>query len=280
MSKPQALTAPGGVSLKRRAPEAPRPLNRQPGLRSNPRRVSRTIFDLYARGLGFRKIAHVLNERHAPAPKPRRTATVGCAELAQLDVVDGTRTLTAKAIEAAGARNLQSITDPLSHQTGFTYDAQGQPLTITTPAGTIQLTYDQGDLATITDPLGKITTRFTDPGGRLISVTSPMGRRTRYEWDPLNQLTKITDPLGGTTQLTYDPNGNLTGVRDARNNLTQYAPDSMDRVLTRTDALGNQSRVLAYDQNGNPTQVRDRKSQATQLLARRRAVLGLFVTPR
>src|SRR5262249_56546737 len=78
------------------------------------------------------------------------------------------------------------------------------------------------------------------------------------------QLTKITDPLGGTTQLTYDANGNLSGVRDARNNLTQYALDNMDRVLTRTDALGNQSRVLTYDPHGNPTQVRDRKSQVTQ----------------
>src|SRR5262249_47423013 len=102
--------------------------------------------------------------------------------------------------EASGARNLQSISDPLSHQTTFTYNAQGQPLTITTPAGTTQFSYDQGDLATITDPLGKVAARFTDPGGRLISVTSPLGRRTRYEWDPLNQLTKITDPLGGTTQ--------------------------------------------------------------------------------
>jgi YD repeat-containing protein len=61
--------------------------------------------------------------------------------------------------EASGARNLQSIRDPLAHQTSFTYDPQGQPLTIATPAGTMQLGYALGDLATITDPLGKTTTR-------------------------------------------------------------------------------------------------------------------------
>src|SRR5215467_6035797 len=156
--------------------------------------------------------------------------------------------------EASGARNLESITDPLGHRTSFTHDAQGQPLTVTTPAGTTQLSYDQGDLATITDPLGKVTTRFTDPAGRLISVRSPLGHRTRYEWDPLNAV----------TQLTYDPNGNPTGVRDARNNLTQYTADSMDRALSRTDALLHTASVLLYDENGNPRQVRDRKGQVTQ----------------
>ena len=166
--------------------------------------------------------------------------------------------------EASGARNLESIIDPLGHRTSFTYDAQGQPLTVTTPAGTTQLSYDQGDLASITDSLGKVTTRFTDPGGRLISVTSPLGHRTRYEWDPLNQLTKIIDPMNGATQLTYDPNGNLTGVRDARNNLTQYAADPMDRALSRTDALLHTASVLLYDENGNPRQMRDRKGQVTQ----------------
>ena len=166
--------------------------------------------------------------------------------------------------EASGARNLESITDPLGHRTSFTHDAQGQPLTVTTPAGTMQLSYDQGDLATITDSLGKVTTRFTDPGGRLISVTSPLGHRTRYEWDPLNQVTKIIDPMNAVTQLTYDRNGNLTGVRDARGNLTQFTADSMDRALSRADALLHTASVLLYDENGNPRQVRDRKGQVTQ----------------
>jgi len=80
----------------------------------------------------------------------------------------------------------------------------------------------------------------------------------------LNQLTKTIDPLNGATQLTYDANGNLTGVRDAKNNLTQFAPNNMDRPLSRTDALGQTASGLLYDLNGNPQQVRDRKSQVTQ----------------
>ena len=124
----------------------------------------------------------------------------------------------------------------------------------------------KGDLATITDPLGKVTTRFTDPGGRLISVTSPLGHRTRYEWNPLNQLTKTIDPLNGATQLTYDPNGNLTGVRDAKNNLIQFVSDSMDRSLRRTDALGHTANVLLHDENGNPGRCATARGQVTQTI--------------
>jgi YD repeat-containing protein len=53
-------------------------------------------------------------------------------------------------------------------------------------------------------------------------------------------------------------------VCDAKNNLTQFAPNTMDRPLSRSDALGNTASVLLYDLNGNPQQVRDRKSQVTQ----------------
>ncbi len=39
--------------------------------------VIQDIFAMATRGWGYRRIAHELNDRHAPAPKPRRTTTVG-----------------------------------------------------------------------------------------------------------------------------------------------------------------------------------------------------------
>lgn len=75
------------------------------------------------------------------------------------------------------------MTDPLSHATTLTYSAAGQPLTITTPAGTTTPTYGEGDLLTVVDPTAKTTTRFTDILGRPISVTNPLGQRTRLIWD-------------------------------------------------------------------------------------------------
>ncbi|MBI1728961.1 MAG: Ig-like domain-containing protein [Candidatus Rokubacteria bacterium] len=164
-----------------------------------------------------------------------------------------------------GVGNLTTITDPLNQTTTLTYTASGQPLTITTPAGTTRLGYDRGDVATITDAVGNTTTRFTDDGGRLTSLTTALGQRTRFEYDALNQLRKVTDPLGGQTQLTCDPNGNLLGLTDARGGTTSYAYNSMDRVTTRTDPL-LRPESYGYDGNGNPTALTDRKGQQANRL--------------
>ena len=42
--------------------------------------------------------------------------------------------------------SLTTLTDATNRQVTFTYNGQGQPLTITTPAGTTTLTYVFGDL--------------------------------------------------------------------------------------------------------------------------------------
>jgi RHS repeat-associated protein len=125
----------------------------------------------------------------------------------------------------------------------------------------VTLAYEQGDLTTVTDPLGNVTTRFTDAVGRLVAVTNPRGQRTRYAYDALNQVTAITDALGALTQFSYDGNGNLTSLTDARSHATTYAYNSMDRVTSRTDPL-SRSESYGYDNNGNPTAFTDRKSQA------------------
>ena len=159
---------------------------------------------------------------------------------------------------------LTSITDSLSHVTTLTSNAAGQPLTITTPAGTTALTWQDTALATLTDPLSQTTTRFSDALDRPISVITPLGQRTRLAYDVLNRLTQANDPRGGTTQFAYDPNGNLLSVTDARSKATTYAYDDMDRVTTRTDPL-SRAESYTYDANGNLASVTDRKSQTTSL---------------
>jgi YD repeat-containing protein len=124
--------------------------------------------------------------------------------------------------------DVTTITDSLTHEATFTYNPAGQPITVTTPAGTTSFTYDVGDVASITNPLGRVTTRFSDAVGRLLRVTNPLGHRTTYEYDALNATTKIIDALGGETTFTYDGNRNLLTLTDARNNdyvyLQQHGP--------------------------------------------------------
>ncbi len=56
----------------------------------------------------------------------------------------------------------------MAHETRLTYDGDGQPLTVSDALGnTVRLTYDFGNVAIITDPLGRTVQRYaTGRGGR------------------------------------------------------------------------------------------------------------------
>ena len=179
---------------------------------------------------------------------------------------------------------ITSVTDPLGNPTTFAYDAQGrltritnaleeaiavtpsptgQPVAIADALGnTTQFAYIAGDLVSITDPLGNVTTRTLDSAGRLRTLTNPLGQRTSYEYNSFNQVTRITDALNGLTRVTYDANRNLTSVTDARDKVTEYAYDNMDRVASRKDPLGR-TESSTYDLNGNLASSTDRKGQVS-----------------
>ena len=185
-------------------------------------------------------------------------------------------------------RDLDTITDPLSHVTDFDYDADGcldkitdgalrattfdcngaGQITSVTDAlsKTTTLAYAHGDLKTVTDAVGRGTSRFTDAGGRVTAVTDPLNYVTRYTYDNLNQLTKITDAAGKDIAFEYDADGNLRFVRDQRGaseSTTQFTYNDQNLVQSRVDPLGR-SESFTYDDNGNLTFWTDRKSQVTE----------------
>jgi RHS repeat-associated protein len=177
-------------------------------------------------------------------------------------VTDPLNHTTTYGYNAKGA--LTSVTDALNHQTSFAVNGAGQPTQITDALGhQTSLGYLLGDLVSVTNAAGNVTTGFVDNGGRLGSVTNALGNRTTYLYDGLNELTKATDAKSGVTNLVYDGNGNLTSLSDALTHATTYTYDSMDRLATRKDALLHQE-SYAYDGNGNLSLFTDRKSQKTR----------------
>ena len=159
--------------------------------------------------------------------------------------------------------NLTSVKDALNRMWTFTYNNAGQLRTAKDPLDhTWTSGYSLGDLSSVTDPLGRTTSRFVDSAGRVVMVTDPLGHQVRRDYDDRNQLTKVTDPLGKTTQFGYDPAGNLNTVTDGRGNVTTYGYDEMDRITSRQDALLN-TESLAYDPNSNLVTFTDRKGQVT-----------------
>lgn len=158
---------------------------------------------------------------------------------------------------------LVEIVDPLGNKQGFAYNGAGQPVSVTNGAGeTTALAYDFGDLATVTDPLGRTVQYFTDSLGRPITITDPAGLQSKRDYDTNDRVVQATDPMGGVTNLAYDANGNMLSVTDPKGGHHQFIYDAKNRLATRVDPL-LASEAFAYDGNDNLVTFTDRKNQAT-----------------
>jgi RHS repeat-associated protein len=153
-----------------------------------------------------------------------------------------------------------------SQSTGFTYDANGNLLTVTDPlARRSTNAYDAlNRLLQVTDAAGGVTRYAYDAGGNLAQVTDPRDVATRYTHDGLGNPTQQVSPDTGTTTSTYDAAGNLVTRTDARGVTATYTYDALRRV-TRIVYGGagaaSETHAFAYDTGANAkgrlTQVAD-----------------------
>jgi RHS repeat-associated protein len=113
---------------------------------------------------------------------------------------------------------IDTITNAVGQVTTFnTYNAYGQPLTIT-------------------DPNGILTTLTYDARERLTS--SQVGTETTtYSYWPIGLVKLVTLPDSSTIQLTYDGAHRLTTITDGNGNYISYT----------LDALGNRTAESSYD---------------------------------
>lgn len=160
--------------------------------------------------------------------------------------------------------------------TEYVYDAVGNQTQVIDTFGRITLNeYDNaGRLVKTTenhDPArpandqneyNLITTYGYDVNGNLTSVTDPLGRTTNHTYDELNRLTSTTDPLGNTTTTTYNPDGTVASTTDALGNTTSFTYDNLKRVVTTTDPVGNATST-SYDAAGNVASTTDANGNTT-----------------
>ena len=123
-----------------------------------------------------------------------------------------------------------------------------------------QYGYDnQGNLTTVTDPLGKITTNEYDALSRLKKMIDPaasgsgQGGNTQYAYDGLDQLTQVTDPRALTTTYTLDGLGNLTQQVSPDTGTNASGADAAGNLTSTTDARGVTA-ALTYDALSRLTQ--------------------------
>ena len=154
--------------------------------------------------------------------------------------------------------------------TAYTYDQDGNVVTMTDPGGGIETVY-------VTDALNRITqttilamTQAPSDGinadhvilkttydllGNVTSQTDQHNNTTFFSYDGLYRLVVTQLPVAGlngpaVARIAYDSVGNKVLQTDNNGKPTTYSYDADNRLLVTTDALGNKV-LYQYDANGN-----------------------------
>jgi YD repeat-containing protein len=146
--------------------------------------------------------------------------------------------------------NVLSKTNGQGQTTSYTYDAAGNPLTVTNALGTTTYTYNGfGQVLSATDSLGLLVTNTYDVKGNLLTTKDALNNETTIAWDSRGLLQSVTDARSKVTSFTYNTNGNLTQKTDAANSVAAFTYDARSRLATVTDPLNN-IKSFEYDAAG------------------------------
>ncbi|WP_089725806.1 RHS repeat-associated core domain-containing protein [Candidatus Thiosymbion oneisti] len=155
------------------------------------------------------------------------------------------------------------IIDSNGDQQTYTYDKLGNRTGTERKDSTNQifyretLVYDELSQAIqIVAGMGQTTHLDYDSNGNLTTVTDPLGQTTSRAYDALDRIAQLTDAATGITHYAYDRVGNLTGVTDPRGLITGYGYDNLDRQ-DRLDSPDTGITGTEYDANGNLTKRTD-----------------------
>jgi RHS repeat-associated protein len=162
----------------------------------------------------------------------------------------------------------------LSAVTRTTYGPQGEVLTVSDPLGnTTSNTYDdKGNLLVTYSPEGVGSSFAYNSRGLVTQVTRGQAT-TAMDYDPVSHLTSQTTPTGVQTTFSYDANGNPQGSSftwvnpnppyDQHTPTTDVTYDANDRAVHSHDTRGKLSQT-AYDRFGRAVQTIDARGAVSR----------------
>lgn len=181
-----------------------------------------------------------------------------------------------------------SVTDPLGDQATNAYNTVGWVASRVSPKGNVSgcncaaqyTTTDSyvdpqtgvvdefGDVRTVTDPLGHVTTRSYDAERNLVGATDPDGHTTQYRYDLANERTDTIRADGSDLHTDYFPDGTVQDQVDAAGNTTTYAYDALGRETSQitpvtTACPSGCTTTYTYDGAGNRLTMVDPLMQTT-----------------
>ena len=177
------------------------------------------------------------------------------------------------------SRTVTDTATSTSRTWSYTYNSYGQVLTANGPRTDVSdvttytyyicnTGYQCGQIATVTNALGQVTTYNTyNIAGQPLTITDPNGVLTMLTYDLRQRL--ISRSVGGeTTGFEYWLTGLLKKVTLPDGSFVNYGYDNAHRLTSLTDSEGN-SIVYTLDAGGNRTQ--EQAFDATNNLARTRS---------
>ena len=159
---------------------------------------------------------------------------------------------------------VQTVSDAAGNVTTYnTYNAHGQPLTISDPNGVVTTLVYDSRLRLTSRQVGTETTTFSYwPTGLLKQVTLPDTSYILYSYDAAHRLTQVSDGLGNAIDYTLDAMGNRTAenVYDPSNALHRTHSrvfNSLSQLYQDVNAAGTAAvtTTFGFDNNGNQTSV-------------------------
>ena len=155
---------------------------------------------------------------------------------------------------------LTSQADRNGNANTYRYNSDGTTASVTDSQGRVtQFSYQNGQLATITDPTGTTAGSYHyNAEGQIDAFTDRNGFTVKYGYDSAQNLASLTDPAGGTYTFGYDSSSRLTALTlptpDGTGDTTTYAYG--DQQTTETNPLGKSS-VYHFDDQDRQTSATD-----------------------
>ena len=152
-------------------------------------------------------------------------------------------------VEVTGADGAQ-----IDGITAYTYEPNGNLSTVTDETGLVtSMSYDALErLTAVDDPAEGLITRIYNQAGEVTQHTNGDGETHIYAYDDVSRLTQTTDPEGFVKSFAYDTRDHIVTVTDGRGGTTSFGYDPLDRMTTRTNPI-NQIMTRAYDGRDNLT---------------------------
>jgi RHS repeat-associated protein len=140
-----------------------------------------------------------------------------------------------------------------------TYSYNGNSVTSVIEGIRTTKTFDAaGQLVGVTDPAGTISYQLR-ADGQPASITAPGNAVTSFTYDVYGRKISISDPSAGMQYYTYDAAGNISSEKNANNKTISYHYDTYNRLIKKirpeftTSYTYNEDGLLSLESSNNGT---------------------------